>query len=299
MSKKTRLSFEIFSTRMEDRKNLYELLDELKILDPDFISVACSTNKENAKDTPLNIVDYVRNTVNISDYIQNTLELPAITHLPSLYLGKEEVAETLDLIEKAGINSILALKGDAIAGMKPKEDFPYASDLVRFIKNKNENFKILGACYPDGHKESLNQAQEIENLKKKVDAGCETLVSQLFFDNDSFYNFRDKCQGADINVPILAGIMPAVNRNQILRLLDICKTVKLPKEFKEILEKYEHDPVSLRQAGLDYAVDQITDLVTNDVDGIHLFTMNQASVAKYVCDNTSHIFESVNRHKQQ
>lgn len=285
MTKKITLSFEIFPPNTEEReKKMYGILDEMKSLEPDFISVTCSNNKANIKET----------TVKISDYVQNTLKLPTIAHIPAIYLGKDEVSETLDALEKVGVDSILALRGDLIEGVEPKGDFSYASDLAKFIKEKNKNFKISGACYPETHVDSVNQVQDIKYLKKKVDAGCELLISQLFFDNDVFYDFKDKCQLANIDVPILAGIMPVVNRNQILRLLNVCKSVKLPKKFKTILEKYEHDPVSLRQAGLAYAVDQIIDLVTNDVDGIHLYTMNQPSVAKYVCDNTRDIFKNIN-----
>lgn len=288
MTKKITLSFEIFPPNSAEReKKMFGILDEMKSLDPDFVSVTCSNNKANIKDT----------TVRISDYVKNKLELPTIAHIPSIYLSKEEVAETLDALEKVGVNNILALRGDIIEGVEPKGDFSYASDLTEFIKERNSNFKISGACYPETHVDSPNQVQDIKYLKKKVDAGCELLISQLFFDNNVFYDFKDKCQLANIDVPILAGIMPIVNRNQILRLLNVCKSVSLPKKFKTILEKYEHDPVSLRQAGLAYAVDQIIDLVTNDVDGIHLYTMNQPSVAKYVCDNTRDIFKNINTNR--
>ncbi|MDO4814639.1 MAG: methylenetetrahydrofolate reductase [NAD(P)H] [Gemella sp.] len=285
MTKKITLSFEIFPPNTEERKKqMCGILTDFKELNPDFISVTCSNNNVNIKDS----------TVKISDHVQNKLGLETIAHLPALYMSKAEVAETLDALEEIGVRNLLALRGDIIEGVAPKGDFAYASDLIEFIKERNSNFKISAACYPETHVDSANQVQDIKFLKKKVDAGCELLISQLFYDNEAFYDFRDKCQLANIDVPTLAGIMPIINRNQVLRLLSICKSVTLPKKFKRILDKYEHDPVSLRQAGLAYAVDQIIDLVTNDVDGVHLYTMNQPSVAKYIKENTNDIFKNSN-----
>ncbi len=132
---------------------------------------------------------------------------------------------------------------------------------------------------------------QTSKLEKKVDAGCSTLVTQLFFDNEAFYNFQEKCSLADIEVPIIAGIMPIINRNQALRLLKTCENIRLPRKFKAILEKYEHNPESLRAAGLAYAVDQIVDLVTNDVAGIHLYTMNNAETARTIHQATHSLFK--------
>ena len=150
---------------------------------------------------------------------------------------------------------------------------------------------MIGACYPEGHPDSPNQISDIQNLKKKVDAGCSSLVTQLFFDNERFYDFQDKCTLAGIDVPIHAGVMPILNRNQALRLLKTCENVHIPRKFKAILDKYEHDPKSLRAAGLAYAVDQIVDLVTQDVAGVHLYTMNNEDVAYHVYQATKALFD--------
>ena len=162
--------------------------------------------------------------------------------------------------------------------------------LIEFIKEQAPHFDIVGACYPEGHPDSPNQISDIQNLKKKVDAGCSSLVTQLFFDNERFYDFQDKCILAGIDVPIHAGIMPILNRNQALRLLKTCENIHLPRKFKAILDKYENDPESLRAAGLAYAVDQIVDLVTQDVAGVHLYTMNNADTAQYIHQATHALF---------
>lgn len=249
-------------------------------LAPHFISVTASNNKFNIKET----------TVRLADFIQNDLAIPTIAHLPAIYLTKDKVAETIADLDKVGVQKILALRGDIIPDVEPQKDFRYATDLIEFIKEQAPHFDIIGACYPEGHPDSPNQISDIQNLKKKVDAGCSSLVTQLFFDNERFYDFQDKCILAGIDVPIHAGIMPILNRNQALRLLKTCENIHLPRKFKAILDKYEHDPESLRAAGLAYAVDQIVDLVTQDVAGVHLYTMNNADTAKYIHQATHALF---------
>ena len=226
----------------------------------------------------------------MADFIQNDLAIPTIAHLPAIYLNKDKVAETIADLDKVGVQKILALRGDIIPDVEPQKDFRYATDLIEFIKEQAPHFDIVGACYPEGHPDSPNQISDIQNLKKKVDAGCSSLVTQLFFDNERFYDFQDKCILAGIDVPIHAGIMPILNRNQALRLLKTCENIHLPRKFKAILDKYEHDPESLRAAGLAYAVDQIVDLVTQDVAGVHLYTMNNAETAKYIHQATHALF---------
>ena len=200
------------------------------------------------------------------------------------------VSDTLQALDKVGVHKILALRGDIFPDVAPKDDFKYATDLIEYIKEEAPHFDIVGACYPEGHPDSPNQISDIQNLKKKVDAGCSSLVTQLFFDNERFYDFQDKCTLAGIDIPIHAGIMPILNRNQALRLLKTCENIHLPRKFKAILDKYEHDPESLRAAGLAYAVDQIVDLVTQDVAGVHLYTMNNATTAHHIYQATHTFF---------
>ena len=282
MSRQTpSLSFEVFPPNPEvGNDKIISALQNMQDLAPHFISVTASNNKFNIKET----------TVRLADYIQNDLEIPTIAHLPAIYLTKDKVAETIADLDKVGVQKILALRGDIIPGVEPQKDFRYATDLIEFIKEQAPHFDIVGACYPEGHPDSPNQISDIQNLKKKVDAGCSSLVTQLFFDNERFYDFQDKCTLAGIDVPIHAGIMPILNRNQALRLLKTCENIHLPRKFKAILDKYENDPESLRAAGLAYAVDQIVDLVTQDVAGVHLYTMNNADTAQYIHQATHALF---------
>ena len=282
MSRQTpSLSFEVFPPNPAvGNDKIISALQDMQELAPHFISVTASNNKFNIKET----------TVRLADYIQNDLEIPTIAHLPAIYLTKDKVAETIADLDKVGVQKILALRGDIIPGVEPQKDFRYATDLIEFIKEQAPHFDIVGACYPEGHPDSPNQISDIQNLKKKVDAGCSSLVTQLFFDNERFYDFQDKCTLAGIDVPIHAGIMPILNRNQALRLLKTCENIHLPRKFKAILDKYENDPESLRAAGLAYAVDQIVDLVTQDVAGVHLYTMNNAETAQYIHQATHALF---------
>ncbi|OFK76493.1 methylenetetrahydrofolate reductase [NAD(P)H] [Streptococcus sp. HMSC034E03] len=282
MSRQTpSLSFEVFPPNPAvGNDKIIAALKDMQDLAPHFISVTASNNKFNIKET----------TVRLADYIQNDLEIPTIAHLPAIYLTKDKVAETIADLDKVGVQKILALRGDIIPGVEPQKDFRYATDLIEFIKEQAPHFDIIGACYPEGHPDSPNQISDIQNLKRKVDAGCSSLVTQLFFDNERFYDFQDKCTLAGIDVPIHAGIMPILNRNQALRLLKTCENIHLPRKFKAILDKYENDPESLRAAGLAYAVDQIVDLVTQDVAGVHLYTMNNADTAQYIHQATHALF---------
>ena len=282
MSRQTpSLSFEVFPPNPAvGNDKIISALQDMRELTPHFISVTASNNKFNIKET----------TVRLADFIQNDLAIPTIAHLPAIYLTKDKVAETIADLDKVGVQKIWALRVDIIPDVEPQKDFRYATDLIEFIKEQAPHFDIVGACYPEGHPDSPNQISDIQNLKKKVDAGCSSLVTQLFFDNERFYDFQDKCTLAGIDVPIHAGIMPILNRNQALRLLKTCENIHLPRKFKAILDKYEHDPESLRAAGLAYAVDQIVDLVTQDVAGVHLYTMNNAETAKYIHQATHALF---------
>ena len=275
------LSFEVFPPNPAvGNDKIFQALREMQDLAPHFISVTASNNKFDIEET----------TVRLTEFIANDLKIPTIAHLPAVYLTKDMVSNILRSLGRVGVHQILALRGDIFPDVAPKDDFTYATDLIEYIKTEAPHFDIIGACYPEGHPDSPNQISDIQNLKKKVDAGCSSLVTQLFFDNERFYDFQDKCILAGIEVPIHAGIMPILNRNQALRLLKTCENIKLPRKFRAILDKYEHDPESLRAAGLAYAVDQIVDLVTQDVAGIHLYTMNNAATAYHIYKATHALF---------
>ena len=275
------LSFEVFPPNPAvGNEKIIQALREMQDIAPHYISVTASNNKFNIEET----------TVRLADFIYNDLKIPTIAHLPAVYLTKEMVSDTLQALDKVGVHQILALRGDIFPDVAPKDDFKYATDLIEYIKEAAPHFDIIGACYPEGHPDSPDRVSDIRNLKKKVDAGCSSLVTQLFFDNDRFYDFQERCILAGIEVPIHAGIMPILNRNQALRLLKTCENIKLPRKFRAILDKYEHDPESLRSAGLAYAIDQIVDLVTQDVAGVHLYTMNNAATAHHIYQATHTFF---------
>ena len=275
------LSFEVFPPNPAvGNEKIIQALREMQDIAPHYISVTASNNKFNIEET----------TVRLADFIYNNLKIPTIAHLPAVYLTKEMVSDTLQALDKVGVHQILALRGDIFPDVAPKDDFKYATDLIEYIKEEAPHFDIIGACYPEGHPDSPDRVSDIRNLKKKVDAGCSSLVTQLFFDNDRFYDFQERCILAGIEVPIHAGIMPILNRNQALRLLKTCENIKLPRKFRAILDKYEHDPESLRSAGLAYAIDQIVDLVTQDVAGVHLYTMNNAATAHHIYQATHSFF---------
>lgn len=275
------LSFEVFPPNTQvGTEKLITTLEELQQLAPDFISVTCSNNRQTIEET----------TLKVADYIHTELQVPTIAHLPAAYLDQAQVQRLVTRLDQIGIHQILALRGDIIPELPPKQDFTYASDLIDYVKQQAPHFHISGVCYPETHPESQNRIEDVKNLRRKVAGGCDQLITQLFFDNELFYQFQESCDLADIKVPILAGIMPIVNRKQALRLIKTTNT-KLPRKFLAILEKYEHDPIALKEAGLAYAIDQIIDLATQDVAGIHLYTMNNAEVAKHIYYNTKNVLK--------
>ncbi|MBO5447889.1 MAG: methylenetetrahydrofolate reductase [NAD(P)H] [Ruminococcus sp.] len=277
---KSTLSFEVFPPKSTTPvESIYETINELSEVKPDFISVTYGAggSSNNA-------------TIGICDAIKNKYGIEAVAHLPCINLTKQKVLSELEELKKYGIENILALRGDINPDIAPKEDFRYASELVEFIR-ANGDFNIIGACYPEGHHEAANAVEDIRNLKIKVDAGCSQLITQLFFDNEFFYSFREKAAIAGINVPIEAGIMPVTNKKQIERMVTLCHAT-LPKKFITIMEKYENNPIAMRDAGIAYAVSQIVDLIANDVDGIHLYTMNNPYIAKKICGSVQSLFDS-------
>ena len=280
-SQKTVFSFEVFPPRRNAPiETIYETLYELQDLRPDFISVTYGAGGGENK----------QSTISIAEHIKNICHVPSVVHFPCIGLTKEDILDKIEEFKSAGIQNILALRGDIPEGMENRGDFRYASDLVAFLK-KNGDFRISAACYPEGHIENPDKVADIRNLKSKVDAGAEYLISQLFFDNEYFYDFLEKCDLAGISVPIEAGIMPVINRRQVLRMAGLCG-VNIPKKFQRILEKYEDNSVAMRDAGIAYAVDQIVDLLTHGVDGVHLYTMNNSYIAREIYKATHSLFDT-------
>lgn len=272
------LSFEVFPPKSTTPvESIYKTVDALRHLEPDFISVTYgaggSTNNA---------------TIDICDAIKNKCSVQAVAHLPCVYLSKSNALEQIKRLESVGVENVLALRGDINPDVEPAHEFEHACDLVGFIR-ENSGLNVIGACYPETHPESENMVSEIRHLKTKVDAGCTHLISQLFFDNEDFYRFYENTRIGGIDVPIEAGIMPVTNTRQIQRMVSITHA-KLPKKFVRIMEKYENDPIALRDAGIAYAVSQIVDLIANDVDGIHLYTMNKPDVAERICEAVKTLF---------
>lgn len=278
----TNLSYEVFPPNSTvGNEHLCQTLATLKKLQPAFISVTCSSKTANL----------AQETVRIADKVQNDCHVPAIAHLPALYLSKDDVDSILAKLKVHNVNRVLVLRGDERPNLEKKNDFRHASDLVDYIHINYPEFKITGACYPEIHPESKNMVDEIAHLKLKVDAGCDQLITQLFLDNRNYYRFREICTIAGINVPIIAGIMPIINVRQATRILKT-GSVTVPAKFQSILSKYKDKPVALKQAGIIYAIDQIVDLVTNDVAGIHLYTMNQTETTCQIHRNIGALFET-------
>ncbi len=270
---KSVLSFEIFPPKKEEAlKNIDATLERLCDLHPDFISVTFGAGGSAADNKTLGIARKIKDNYGVEPMV----------HLTCLHYGKEEISELLKQFEDAGIENILALRGDVNPNVPMKQDFKYASELVEFIRSQGD-FHISGACYPETHLEAPDAVSDIRNLKRKVDAGVDHLVSQLFFDNEFFYDFYEKTRIAGIDVPVEAGIMPVTNRAQIERMVNTCGA-SLPGKFERILHKYEDNKEALFDAGMAYALNQIVDLIANDVDGVHIYTMNNVKIAGRICD---------------
>lgn len=278
--RKTVFSFEVFPPKKTSSVDvIYKTLDELHDLNPDFISVTFGAGGSSNNTFACDVASKIKEN-----------GITPMIHLPCINYSKSEVSATLSEIKKRGIENILALRGDRSPNIEPKKDFPHASDLVTYIKSQGD-FDIAGACYPECHVDADSIVDDIINLKKKVDAGATHLISQLFFDNDVFYDFREKTALAGINVPIEAGIMPVVNKNQIERMVTMCG-VSLPRKFVRVMQKYENNPEALRDAGIAYAINQIVDLIASGVDGIHLYTMNNPYVARKISEAVSGIINA-------
>ena len=263
-------SLEIFPPKRDmPPDTVYKTIDSLVKLSPAFISVtygAGGTSGDNI-------------TGEMAEYIKSRGVDPA-AHLTCVSNTKADIDILLDDLKAKGIENILALRGDINPERPPKHDFEHAVDLVRYIR-KHGDFHISGACYPECHTDAASFPEDICHLKEKVDAGVTHLMSQLFFDNEAFYRFLDMARCAGINVPIEAGIMPVTNKKSIERMVSITGA-SLPAKFTRIMARYENDPEALRDAGIAYAVDQIVDLISSGVDGIHLYTMNNPYVAEKI-----------------
>lgn len=276
--KKRSLSFEIFPPKKDSElESIDETLAILCELKPDFISVTFGAGGSSN----------CNRTIELAKKIKYEYQVEPVVHLTCLTYSKPEIDEFARVLTEEGIHNVLALRGDRNPNIPKKEDFRHASDLIAYMKQKGD-FCIAGACYPECHPESENRVSELKHLKTKVDAGAEVLLSQLFFDNDGFFHFADDCRIAGIDVPIIPGIMPAINAGQIRRMVTMCGA-SFPIRFQKIINKYENNKEALFDAGMSYALSQIIDLLANDIAGIHLYTMNNPVVAHRICEGIRNI----------
>ncbi len=231
------------------------------------------------------------NTLNIAAGIQDRYNVTAIAHLTCVGATREGIREELKKMKEAGIENILALRGDRPKDFdgEPFTDYRYASELAADIK-KYGDFCVGGACYPEGHPEASSKKEDILNLKKKVDAGCEFLTTQMFFDNNIFYNFLYKVRDAGITVPVVPGIMPITRANQVGNAVRL-SGCNVPERFKAIVDRFGDNPAAMQQAGIAYATDQIIDLIANGINNIHVYSMNKPEVAGGILDNLSEIIK--------
>ncbi|WP_163469264.1 methylenetetrahydrofolate reductase [NAD(P)H] [Fusobacterium sp. IOR10] len=278
--KKTTISFEVFPpNKYYSLEEVYSVIDKLSELGPDFISVTYGANGSG-----------MRKTAEIAEKIQSK-NICSLAHLTCIGASKKEIEHVLKDFEKYNIENILALRGDP-----PKEylnldkgDFKYASDLVDFLKLKDK-YCIGGAVYSETHQEN-NDLLDLFNLKKKVESGTDFLISQMFFDNNNFFEFLEKLKKLEINIPVIAGIIPITNSKQIKKITSLCGA-KIPPKLQRILDKYEDNPEALKEAGIGYATEQIIELIASDVKGVHIYTMNKPEIAKKIMENIARIRET-------
>ena len=278
-------SFEVFPPKPTTPiEKVFSSFAEISALKPDYISVTYGAGGGTAGGEV---------TCALAARLQDEFHTPAVAHLPCISYTREEISAVLADFQAHGITKILALRGDRSPNRPEKHDFRHASDLLHFIREQGQGeFSLYGACYPEVHPEAKSAAADLQNLKRKVDAGAEQLISQLFFDNQVFYDFMEKCEILGITVPIEAGIMPVTSASQIQRMVSLCGA-SLPRKFTAIMQKWGDNPNALRDAGIAYAVDQIVDLAANGVDGVHLYTMNNPEVAKRITTAVSGILGRV------
>ena len=283
-SKKLSLSFEVFPPKTETAfESVKVATEEIAKLKPAFMSVTYGAGGGTSK-----------YTLDIAKNIKGLYGVPTLAHLTCVSSTKETVKERIKDIRDAGIQNIMALRGDIPENMadsdKSRWHYRYAIDLIRELKQADSDFCIGCACYPEIHPESENQEQDLKHLKEKVDAGCDFITTQMFFDNNLLYNFLYKIREAGITVPVIPGIMPITNANQVARAIALSGSF-MPQRFKSLVDKFGHNPAAMKQAGIAYATDQIIDLYANGLTDVHVYSMNKPDVAQKIQSNLSDILQ--------
>ena len=281
---KLRLSFEVFpprdSTAME---NVREAVREIAALHPSFISVTYGAGGGTS--------DF---TLRLAGEIMNSHHVPSLAHLTCVSSSRETVRERIRELKNAGIENVMALRGDIPAGMADADrsgwDYHYAIELIRELKESGADFCIGGACYPEKHPESPDSVEDIRHLKEKVEAGCDFLTTQMFFDNNLLYRYLYRIREAGITVPILPGIMPITSATQVERAMRLSGSF-MPTRFRSLVDRFGTHPAAMKQAGILYAADQIIDLYANGVKNVHVYTMNKPDVARSIMNHLSEILK--------
>ena len=276
------ISFEVFPPKTETSfESVRAATEEIAKLRPAFMSVTYGAGGGTG-----------RYTLEIAQNIKALYGVPTLAHLTCVSSTRQTVQERIAAIKAAGIQNIMALRGDIPAALAEADrsgwDYRYAIDLMGELKEADPDFCIGGACYPEVHPESTTQAEDIRHLKEKVNAGCDFLTTQMFFDNNLLYNFLYKIREAGITVPIIPGIMPITNANQVERAIQLSGSF-MPQRFKSLVDKFGADPAAMMQAGIAYATDQIIDLYANGITNVHVYTMNKPEVAAGIQRNLSAI----------
>ncbi len=276
------LSFEVFPPKTETSfESVKTATEEIAKLRPAFMSVTYGAGGGTSK-----------YTLDIAKNIKELYGVPTLAHLTCVSSTKETVRQKIDEIKAAGITNVMALRGDIPQALEGAErsnwDYRHAIDLIYELKSADSDFCIGGACYPEIHPESANQKEDIAHLKEKVDAGCDFLTTQMFFDNNLLYNFLYKIREAGITVPVIPGIMPITNANQVERAIKLSGSF-MPQRFKSLVDKFGADPAAMKQAGIAYATDQIIDLYANGITNVHVYSMNKPDVAEKIQSNLSSI----------
>ena len=282
LTKKLSLSFEVFPPKTETSFESVKIAtEEIAKLRPVFMSVTYGAGGGTSK-----------YTLDIAKNIKELYGVPTLAHLTCVSSTKEAVRQKIAEIKASGIKNVMALRGDIPEELKTVDrsrwDYRYAVDLIRELKAADADFCIGGACYPEIHPESENQSEDIKHLKEKVDAGCDFLTTQMFFDNNLLYNFLYKIREAGITVPVIPGIMPITNANQVERATKLSGSF-MPQRFKSLVDKFGSDPAAMKQAGIAYATDQIIDLYANGITNVHVYSMNKPDVAAKIQSNLSDI----------
>ena len=283
-SGKLSLSFEVFPPKTETSfESVKTATEEIARLCPSFMSVTYGAGGGTS-----------RYTLDIAKNIEKLYGVPTLAHLTCVSSTKETVHEKIAALKAAGIENVMALRGDIpkelINSDRSNWDYKYAIDLIKELNADNNGFCIGAACYPEVHPESATQKDDIKHLKEKIDAGVDFLTTQMFFDNNLLYNFLYKIREAGITVPVIAGVMPITNANQVERAIKLSGSF-MPQRFKSLVDKFDSNPAAMKQAGIAYATDQIIDLYANGISAVHVYSMNKPEVAAKIQDNLSCILE--------